>query len=162
MENATMGNQQQSFLEWFGGIIDGEGCVTFKTRWQRNRFLQIAPVIIITNTSKVLIDECINGLTDLRIPHWVQTKCPKGKIIYNIEISGLKRIAQTIPYLRVRAKKDQVNLIRKFTESRLQLSGKEKTPYTQQELQYVKQLAEIHTRKNAQRLYARLLESNRE
>ena len=156
--NIQMGNQQQRFLEWFGGILDGEGCLTFKSRWQRRRFIQITPVIIISNTSKELIDECIRGLTEIKIPYWVTTRIPKGKTIYWLEISGLKRISKILPYLKVRAKKRQAELLKLFTESRLRLKGKEKTPYTNIELQYVAELASIHTRKNAQRLYARLLE----
>ena len=161
-------NQQQRFLDWFGGIIDGEGCITFKCRWQRNRYIQINPVIIITNTSKELIDECIDGLNGIGIPYWMTVKHPKTKTkdgmslqsVYHIEVSGLKRIARLIPYLKVRAKKDQVELLRKFTESRLRLDGRVKTPYTTEELKWVEELARKHTRKNAQRLYARLLQKH--
>jgi hypothetical protein len=159
MDNNKIGNQQERFLEWFGGIVDGEGCLTFKSRWQRHRYIQITPVLIINNTSKTLIDECIKGLGELKIPFWVNTKYPKKyKTIYTIEVSGLKRFARLLPYLRVRAKKDQVDILRRFTESRLQLKGKEKTPYTKKELLIVAELAKIHTRKNPQRLYARLLQ----
>ena len=157
-----MGNQQQRFLEWFGGVLDGEGCITFRVRWQRHKFIQITPMIQITNTSKVLIDECINGLTELKVPFWISTKHPKEKTIYWLEVSGLKRVAKLLPYVRVRAKIEEVKLLRLFTESRLRLKGKAKTPYTQEELSWVKRLATIHTRKNAQRLYARLLEVENE
>ncbi len=157
-----MGDQQQRFLEWFSGVLDGDGCITFRTRWQKNRFIQITPMVQITNTSKLLIDECANGLTELKIPFWITTKHPNGKTIYWLEISGLKRVAKLLPYLRVRAKRNEVDFVRKFTESRLRLREKKETPYTQEELNWVKNLAKIHTRKNAQRLYARLLKDENE
>lgn len=152
-------NQQERFLEWLGGIIDGEGCITFRTRWQRHRFLQITPMILIVNTSKVMIDEIKEGLEKLRIPFWMTTKHPQNtQVVYHLEISGIKRVARFLPYMRVRAKREHKKLIQSFTESRLKLVGKEKTPYTQEELQYVKTLAGMYTRKNPQRLYARLLQ----
>jgi len=159
-------NQQQSFLDWFGGIVDGEGCLTFRCRWQRGRYIQITPTLMIVNTSQALIDECVKGLTSLYIPFYLSVRHPKAKTvdgqsrraIYELEVQGLKRMSKLIPLLRVRAKKDQLSLITQFTQSRLQLKGHQKTPYSVQELRWVEELAKLHSRKNAQRLYARLLQ----
>ena len=163
MDN-QIGNQQESFLHWFGGIVDGEGCITISYRIQRNRFIQLSPRLVINNTNKNLIDECQKGLTELKVPFYLTVRhFQKQKTQYHLEILGIKRMAKLIPYLRVRAKKEEINLVRKFIESRLHRTKENNNvclPYNNEEINLVVRLYEIHCRKNPQRLYAKLSQLN--
>src|SRR5512146_2520574 len=69
-------NQQERLLCWFGGIIDGEGCITINHhrlhKQTRKETLLFSPVIIVGNTNKQLIDTCCEVLTQANLPFYVQ------------------------------------------------------------------------------------------
>ena len=166
-----MDNQQESLLWWFGGIIDGEGCITINHhRLHKNSRLEtllFSPTIIIVNTNKVLIDTCQDILRNSEIPFYVSFIQPSKshwKEKWSITISGLKRVSKALTILSpyIISKKPEVSLVKRFCDLRLN-AQKVKTsygtmgnsPYTDENFDIIYQVAKIHNR-NPQRLYAEI------
>ena len=167
-----MDNQQESLLWWFGGIIDGEGCITINhNRLHRNtqkETLLFRPLIAIVNTNKILIDTCIEILRTNEIPFFVQYHQAQEKMKekWDIRIEGLKRNAKALTILSpyIISKKQEASLVKRFCDIRL-ARPKEKTSYGgmatplygDEEFEIILEVAKIHNR-NPQRLYAEIRE----
>ena len=171
MKDTTIGNQQESRLWWFGGIIDGEGCITINHhRLHKNSHketLLFSPVIIIVNTNKILINTCIDILEQAEIPHYVSyTKPTKShwKPKWNITVRGLKRVSKALTILSpyIISKSQEAKLVKRFCD--LRLNGERvktsygnltSAPYNDEEFNIIYEVAKIHNR-NPQRLYAEI------
>lgn len=172
MTNSLMDNQQERLLWWFGGIIDGEGCITINhCRLHKNSHketLLFSPIIVVVNTNKLLIDTCQQVLRDAQIPFWVQyyqAKPQKNcKEKWQIVIRGLKRVSKALTILSpyIISKSDEAGLVKRFCDLRLN-SERVKTsygsmgnaPYRDEEFDIIYEVAKIHNR-NPQRLYAEI------
>jgi len=172
-------NQQESLLWWLGGIIDGEGCITINHRQgyrdTKKEYLLFSPVIIITNTNKILIEKCQEILQSQNIPFYIQFKEKgKGRRIpcWWIDIVGIKRCLRALNILSqyLISKKEIADLVKEFCERRLaknkDFNGKEgrerrgrifggNAPYDDKDFEIILRIAQIHNR-NPQRLYAEI------
>lgn len=169
MENRD--NQQERLLWWFGGIIDGEGCITINhNRLHRNtkkETLLFSPQVIITNTNKKLIDQCQDILQKEEIPFYVQYKeRAKGRRVpcWWIRIQGLKRCLKALNIITqyLIAKKEEAILVKEFCEDRINAERTKlhygnlgHSHYTEKNFEKILRIAEIHNR-NPQRLYAEI------
>jgi len=143
-------NQQQrkeNLLFWLGGIIDGEGMVTIIKR-SSSKVKQNGwnPRVAIVNTDLIIINQAIELLDYLGIPHYVQSKKnnrhPEWKIKYEIIIQGIKRcynsLPKLIPYLV--GKKHKAENLLKFCDRRLKLPNHH--PYETTDLELIKNVRE--------------------
>ena len=131
-------------LSWFGGMVDGDGCITFEANhkgW--------SPAFIVTNSNKALIESTVQLLKQQELPYYIKTKFRKSKkhkVAYDVKVSGLKRIQKILkilfPYLRV--KNRQAALIQEFIGSRQQKPKNEK--YASNELALIKKVKALNSR----------------
>jgi hypothetical protein len=170
-------NQQERLLCWLGGIIDGEGCITINHhrlhKQTKKETLLFAPIIVICNTDKSLIDTCKIILSDNNIPFYIQYqpssqtekfKSSNGgprKDRWYLRIEGIKRVARALNILShyVLIKKDETRLVKEFCDRRLQKNpGFHGTPpYDGRDFEIIEEVARIHNR-HPQRLHAEILE----
>lgn len=113
-------------LSWIAGIIDGEGCINVYTRVQK-RHTVYRPRIVITNTSRTIIDEVCRIFDLAGFPYYVQTRNrdrTNHNTTYDVIIAGFKRVARVLPQLvpYLRGKKDQAILMCEFVTERLKLN----------------------------------------
>lgn len=168
MENRD--NQQESLLWWLGGIIDGEGCITIiHHRLHLNTTregLLFQPVIIITNTDKLLIETSQNILRNSDIPFYTSyyERKEKRKEKWLIRILGLKRVSKALTILTpyIISKKEIAKSVKRFCDLRLtrplevtSYGGKTKPMYSDEEFDVISRVAEMHNR-NPQRLHAEI------
>jgi hypothetical protein len=175
-------DQQERLLCWFGGIIDGEGCITINHNrlhlQTRKETLLFYPLIAITNTDKTIIDTCLEVLKNANLPFYVQFQSVEKanswrssngrnrKARWSIKIQGLKRVVRALNVLSpyIISKKTEANLVKEFCDRRLN-AGRVKLKYgnlgcphyDDRDLEIVEQVAAIHNR-NPQRLHDELRE----
>ena len=147
-----MGNQVRSMearMGWFGGIVDGEGCITAtanpSSKRQKNPFGQIQPKLTMWNTDMSLIEEYIAILDEMKVTYYMMTQKPRAKnhkVAYRVEIHGMKRLTKVlpliIPYL-ISKKQKGIDLLA-FCESRL--SRPPNTPYSKEDIASVNKVRE--------------------
>jgi len=102
--DVTIVNQQrrtEADLNWLGGIIDGEGCVTTRVRSKmtsnghKSKFRPHTPSIIVTNTEAAILDEVMRILKELGIGFRVQMeRRPNNNHVTKINITGMKTSAR--------------------------------------------------------------------
>ena len=172
-------NQQESLLWWLGGIIDGEGCITINHhrlhRGTIKETLFFAPIIIITNTNKILIDKCQEILERNNLAFYLNYReRGKGrrKPCWWIVITGIKRCVRALNILSkyLISKKEEANLVKEFCEGRLRKNEWSNSKegrmmqnkkyggnylYDEKDFEIILKVAEIHNR-NPQRLYAEI------
>ncbi len=114
-------NQQASLCElsWLGGIIDGEGCLTFDKKSHKGRTQQcVSPTITIVNTEKILMNLVTSILKKNDIAYYYRLHPAKGnwKPKMEVIIAGLKRSIRLLdlitPYLV--SKHHKAELLRQF------------------------------------------------
>jgi len=175
-------NQQERLLCWFGGIIDGEGCITINHhrlhKQTKRETLLFSPLIAITNTDKTIIDTCLEVLRNSNIPFYVQFqsveqanswKSSNGrqrKARWTIKIQGLKRVVKALNILSlyIISKKTEARLIQEFCDRRLNSKWVKlaygnygRANYDERDFEIIEQVATIHNR-NPQRLHDELRE----
>jgi hypothetical protein len=168
-----MDNQQERLLWWFGGIIDGEGCITINHhRLHKNsqrETLLFSPIIAIVNTNKIIIDTCQEVLRQNNIAHFVGYKeSPKGKHHWKpkweIRIIGLKRVSKALSILSpyIIGKREEARLVKRFCDIRLNKERIKSSygtmvypPYNEESFEIIYEVAKIHNR-NPQRLHAEI------
>lgn len=123
-----MDNQQRRLarLGWAGGIIDGEGCVSFGSSndFRRSQSRLLYPSFKMCNTSQLLLDEFCGVLKENDLA-WlrrdVDIRNPKHKPQQVILIYGMKRMLRFItvmqPFTLVKWK--QMEVIRAYCDHRL-------------------------------------------
>jgi hypothetical protein len=133
-------NQQERLCElsWLGGIIDGEGCISFKRNtgkcWKKKERPSY-PMISVANTDLIMIEKIIQILEKHEIAYYREDR--KGKAKNNdsvaICIKGLKRTKRfldlIIPFLV--SKRKRAELLLEFCQLR-QHNHKAYTPYEKQ------------------------------
>lgn len=132
-------NQQERLCElsWLGGIIDGEGCISFKKNtgkcWKNKSERPLYPIISISNTDIRMIDKIIEILEKNHIAFYREDRRgkKKNKDSISVCIKGIKRTKRfldlIIPYLV--SKKERAELLLEFCE----LRSHNHKPYTQYE-----------------------------
>lgn len=127
-----MGNQQATLtiedLSWLGGVIDSDGYIGLSLRRHKGRGPTYKPAIVIANSSEDLIEECHRILSDIKVGHWITWQKPghrkrdRKKPLGRIEIAGYKRCARFLQLMtaRIRAKRDQANLLGKYAQHRIE------------------------------------------
>ena len=143
-----MDNQQEipnEQLAYLGGLIDGEGCVTFNV--QRKRIstsgrptIQIAPLVNFSNTEKVLVDHYCAILDALGVGRYVSFRAAHGRNqgSWQVVTNGLKRTVKLLPYLVVwcRGKKKQ-NAADALEYCNLRLADWHAAPFTPRQIELV-------------------------
>lgn len=141
-----MDNQQEIPKEQFaylGGLIDGEGCVTFsvnKKHGRANVSFQIAPTISFSNTEKVLVDHYCAILDSLNVGRYISHRLAHGRNAesWQVVTNGLKRTVKLLPYLvewcRGKKKQNAADVL-EFCNSRL--SEWHAAPFTGRQLELV-------------------------
>lgn len=153
MNDETIGNPQERLgLDWVGGIIDGEGCITITSYFKRYNGTNIftaTPIIQITNTNYKLISlvEMVYDREGIR--HYIcqtQPKAKNTKIRYDIKIQGLERCREACEILKpyIFVKDEQINLIEEFCNHRLSLVRNH--PQTPESLQMITKIRELNSK----------------
>jgi len=128
----TMDNQQatEAKMGWLAGIIDGEGCITMRVyKRTTGNYWRSCALIVITNTSKIMLEEIHQILSSLRVGHFFREDSRKTvtkKRIFSLRIDGLKRCQKflplIIPYLI--AKRPQAEVLLRFVNRRIDGANK--------------------------------------
>jgi hypothetical protein len=175
-------NQQERLLCWFGGIVDGEGCITINHhrlhKQTKRETLLFAPVFIIANTNKQLIDMCCEILRQIGIPFhvqfqssdqakkWKSSNGRKRKDRWYITIVGLKRVSRALNAFGqyIITKKAEMRLVKEFCDRRLNAEFVKlnkgnygRAQYNERDFEIIEEVARIHNR-NPQRLYDEIRE----
>lgn len=149
-------NQQESIetikeLSWLGGIIDGEGTISIVYHARKNQSPFITPVITITNTNRVMIDEIIRIYTKYNIPHWTSHRkaIKTWSESWEIQIKGLKRCSKSIPKILpyLVNKSPQCKVVNNWINYRLSLLGKH-SDYSEIDFKAVKEIREFNKKGN--------------
>lgn len=149
-----MDNQQATIrLAWLGGVIDSDGCIsmTKSDRWSR---YVIGTVLVITNTNELFIEIVASILKDNGLDGHVSWRQVSSNSSWNrkpfgtVTIGGHKRCYRALTVLRpyIFAKRDQVELVLEFLESRLRYDRPGPNPYSDRDweiFQAVKDLKHV-------------------
>lgn len=116
--DVTMGNPQERSRAWLGGIVDGEGSVTFQAYMMKNGNLRVTPFICINNNDDGIIQECKRILDEFNIKHhWHD----RGDKVWIGRIDGEPAVLALIdviePYLYSK-KKDYCRVVREYIKDR--------------------------------------------
>lgn len=133
MNDGTIGNQQRSLevrLSWFGGILDGEGTISFASKYSktsRQKNYHFRPELKLDNTNALMVEEIRSILDIVGCGYYVRDYKSPSKINDNwkqatrIIVDGVKRLQKflpiMIPYLV--SKREQAELVLQYIESRL-------------------------------------------
>lgn len=142
-----MDNQQEipkEQLAYLGGLIDGEGCVSFNVNRKHGRTnetsFQIAPLVSMANTEKVLVDHYCAILDALGVGRYINHRQAHGRNAesWQVVTNGLKRTVKLLPYLVewCRGKKKQ-NAIDVLEYCTLRLADWQGAPFTRRQLEIV-------------------------
>ena len=146
-----LGNQQErrtADLQWFGGVFDGEGCISIvrATRAGYGGRSTLGTQIRFTNSSEVVIAEVRRILSDHQIPHHVGLRpATKGRrAVWHISINGMKRCARFLPIFTpfLRGKRWVAETTAAFIGSRL--SKAPGAPYSDQEIDWFGAMRDHH------------------
>jgi hypothetical protein len=141
-----MDNQQEipkEQLAYLGGLIDGEGCVSFSVNRKHGRAnvsFQIAPLVSMANTEKVLVDHYCAILDSLGVGRYINHRDARGRNAesWQVVTNGLKRTVKLLPYLvewcRGKKKQNAADVLEYCT---LRLADWHGAPFTQQQLELV-------------------------
>ena len=127
-----MGNQQRSLelrLAWFGGILDGEGTISFASKYSpssRQTYYHFRPYISLTNSSQVMMDEVMKLLDEIGCAYHVRSvnnpahRDVNWKVCTQINIEGMKRLQRVLPIIRpyLICKGEQADVLLQYIESR--------------------------------------------
>lgn len=90
-------------LAWLGGIIDGEGSISFQVTTRKTGNLVIVPFVSITNTDEGIINKVMQVLDDIGVGYkasWVIDKNHPGHLKRcNIRIDRFARVKGVIPMI---------------------------------------------------------------
>ena len=141
-----MDNQQEipkEQLSYLGGLIDGEGCVSFNVNRKHGRgnvTFQIAPIVSFSNTEKVLVDHYCAILDSLNVGRYISVRAARGRNAesWQVVTNGLKRAVKLLPHLVewCRGKKKQ-NATDVLAYCELRLADWHGAPFTQRQLEIV-------------------------
>lgn len=119
-----MDNQQA--IQWLAGFFEGEGCVSFNLRSQRDS--KLTPWTSISNTSLTAIQECERILKYWNVYYTVRCqvdKRPNTKPCYHIRVHGVENVHWFLrnlhPYLECESYR--VSRMLHFCDSRLGRKG---------------------------------------
>lgn len=112
-------------LSWLGGIIDGEGCLTFNVR-VKNGHEQQTPLLSIDNQDPYILETAVEILKAEGIGPWVSrsSKTEKNHGMTTLRISGLRRIHTALPIIvpYLVSKRREAELMYEFCVDRLSRS----------------------------------------
>lgn len=141
-------NQQRSLelrLSWLGGIIDGEGMITFSHRKTRTKS-NWNPKISVVNTDITIINEVTSIYDALGIPYYVQFKKGKGtwKDKYEVMQGGFKRASKVLPVIipYLIAKRYKAELAMTVINRRL---AAPRTSWAQEDIDVIAKIRQSHT-----------------
>jgi len=147
-------DDQQERLEasrlWFGGLFDGDGCLSLvygrPNKRNKKKSPWIGAQIRLTNSNDIVVDEVARLLTTDGVPHHLQWRNPNigTRRVCHVSIHGMKRGRRFLdaykPYLRGRAREAQ--LFDDYITSRL--AKKPGAPYTEMEVNRFLELRKLH------------------
>ena len=154
--NETMDNQHtlEVDLSWLAAAIEGEGCITIersgKERLDGGRCL--LPSTMISNTNSEFIFAAVRILDRIEVPFRISVRtrdAEKGwKTANVIRIRGQKAVEKLIPYIEpyLRSKKGQLQLVKRFIESRRKYDKPKGVPYTEYERSLVQDVHKLNQR----------------
>lgn len=130
-------NQQATLskLSWLGGIIDGEGCISFHTVAGKQRKARpVTPKISIANTDMEMIDFIISVLDEYTVPYYVESRKggKRNKPSKAIIIKGCKRCLRFLPTIipHLVNKRHRAELLYEFCQLR---HNEKSRPYSEYE-----------------------------
>lgn len=142
-------NQQERLCElsWLGGIIDGEGCISFKKNtgkcWKNRNERPLYPIVSVSNTDIMMINKIIEILERNQIAYYREDRKGRGNNSNSsaIYIKGIKRVKRLldliIPYLV--NKQHRAKLLYEFCE----LRSHNHKPYTEYEKELCQRIYNI-------------------
>lgn len=147
MQDITMGNQQERLSDfeigWLAGILDGEGYISLSVNTTHR---SIYPCCKIASVDEPMISKIKELLDRTEIEYGFYIRKPKNgnAISYTIDVRTVKRIKKllsiVLPHLVT--KKPNAEIALRFSDIRLSLPYGH--PYTEEELQLLKE-AHKHT-----------------
>lgn len=158
-ENAKVLIMQQSFdadnqqatisnLSWLGGIIDGEGCISFHTvAGKKRKSRPVTPKINITNTDMEMITYIMSILDENDIAYYVENRkgTKRNKPSKAIIIKGCKRCLKFLPLIipHLVNKRKRAELLYEFCVLR---HNEKSRPYSEYEKQLCRKIYQLNGR----------------
>lgn len=107
---------QEKDISWLAGFIDGEGCISFIHRNEKNTNNWRTHVQI-TNTHVPTLNTCTDILERMGVGHhvwWFENKNKRYSKRWDIRISGFKRVHKLLriitPYLHTKQERAEIML----------------------------------------------------
>lgn len=124
VKDVTMDNQQERWLGWLAGIVDGEGTISLQMYHKPNNKIRVVPIVGIVNSHKETLNLCediISNVLDIEASHQCRMLKKKGNSpCWQIRIDGYKSVKSFLegirPYLVTKA--DMADVVLEFIESR--------------------------------------------
>lgn len=96
-----MNREFRDRLNWFGGILDGEGSITFclaRHVTVRGAKFQFLPMVNVSNTDETIIKEVSDILSQLEVRYYVQLKQarPKHAPCWQVSLMGMKQVGKLL------------------------------------------------------------------
>jgi hypothetical protein len=124
-----MGNQQESLLSWFAGILDGEGSISVQVYTKPDGDVRLTPFVLVVNTDVGILEGCDEALKAIgvvpnswRKPSSAWQKNATWSLpCMSVRADGAKKVRPILeaitPYLRS-AKRRNAETILQYLDSR--------------------------------------------
>ncbi len=153
-----MDNQQRSLelrLAWLGGIIDGEGTISFASKFShssRQNNYHFRPYVSITNSDMTMVEEIKSILDEIGCGYYIRSAGNPSKRKENwkeytqVYAEGMRRLHRLLPILipYLVSKRRQAEAVLQYIESRF--TGEHKEPVRDDQLQLVLRVKQLNHR----------------
>ena len=139
-----MDNQQERLFElgWLVAMIEGEGNISLTwSKKKRNKFIQLAPRVQISNSDEMIIKKAQKILSDYNVGNYVSGR--NG--MYQLMICGMKRCNKILVIIKehMLGKRERARLLYEYTSYRLQTKNR---PYTKIDKEYFLKMRSLNNK----------------